>query len=61
MAVRKMQREKDAIFVSTQENKKAQAKTMSEMNALKSMDKDIDDFEKRVLGRESDSDSDGEK
>ena len=34
---------------------------MSEMNALKSMDKDIDDFEKRVLGKESDSDSDMER
>ena len=28
------------------------------MNAMKSMGKDIDDFEKKILGREEDSDSD---
>ena len=61
MAVRKMQREKDAIFISTQETKKVQAKTMSEMNAMKSMDKDIDEFEKRVLGKDDDSDSGNER
>ena len=32
---------------------------MSEMNAMKSMGKDIDDFEKKILGKE-DSDSDVE-
>lgn len=52
MTVRKMQREKDTIFKHFQESKKLQTKTLSEMNAIKSLDKDIDEFEKRVLGKE---------
>ena len=38
MTVRKMQKEKDVLFRTKQENQKVQAKTMSEMNALKSVD-----------------------
>ena len=60
MTVRKMQKEKDVLFRTKQENQKVQAKTMSEMNALKSVDNDIDEFEKRVLKKSGDSDSDEE-
>jgi hypothetical protein len=42
MTVRNMQNEKDTMFKTQMEQSKFQNKTMSELNAIKSLDKDID-------------------
>lgn len=41
MTVRNMQNEKDTMFKTQMEQSKFQNKTMSELNAIKSLDKDI--------------------
>lgn len=41
MTVRNMQNEKDTMFRTQMEQSKFQNKTMSELNAIKSLDKDI--------------------
>lgn len=59
MTVRKLQNEKDFAYRSKLENTKIQSKTMSELNAIKALDKDIKDFEKKVSKKpKDDSDSD---
>lgn len=44
MTVRHIQNEKDTMFKTRLQQTKFQNKTMSELNAIKSMDKDINDF-----------------
>lgn len=44
MAVRKMQQDKDNMFKTKLEMTKIQSKTMSEMSAIKALDRDIKEF-----------------
>ena len=41
MAVRKLQEEKDSLFKTKLQNTKIQSKTLSELSAIKSLDKDL--------------------
>ena len=45
MTIRKLQKDKDQNYQSKLENTKIQSKTMSELNAIKSLDDDIKDSE----------------
>lgn len=57
MTIRQSQVAKDEHFVSKLNLEKDQHKTMSEMNALKSLENDIAAFERKNLGKvEDDSD-----
>ena len=57
MTIRQIQVQKDEQFKSKINFERSQYKTMSEMNAMKSLDNDIADFEKRNLkNKKPDSD-----
>ena len=57
MTIRQIQVSKDEQFKSKINFQRSQYKTMSEMNAMKSLDNDIADFEKRNLkNKKPDSD-----
>lgn len=49
MTVRHIQNDKDTMFKTKLQQTKFQNRTMSELNAIKSMDKDINDFERKFL------------
>ena len=44
MTVRRLQNEKDTMYKGKLESIKLQSKTMSELNAIKALDKDIKEF-----------------
>lgn len=49
MTVRHMQSDKDVMFKTKLQQTKIQNKTMSELNAIKSLDKDINEFERKFI------------
>lgn len=66
LTVRKIQKEKDQLYKTKIQQTKMQSKTMSELNAIKTLDDDIKRFEKKVkaqknIPKDSSSDSSSEK
>ena len=53
MTVRRLQNQKDAAYKSMLEHSKIQNKTMSELNAIKTLDNDIKQFEKKVKAQKN--------
>ena len=60
MSIRQTQMAKDEQYKSKIQFEKNQYKTMSELNALKSLKNDISEFEKKNLNSKKKDDSDDE-
>ena len=54
MTLRHLQNDKDEMFKTKLKETKIQNKTMSEINAIKALDKDINDFEKKFIKNKKD-------